>query len=77
MIGKLFGFSTKKFEVLYLANARLIKGASIFPKLKCQVSGGLYKVSPRLSGYSFRLFNYLILKLTWLFIFSITYSLLR
>lgn len=43
------------------SNARLIAETPLFPRLKCKVAGGSYRISPLLSGFVFRNFNFLFL----------------
>jgi hypothetical protein len=45
---------------LAAANDRLVAEAAVSSRTKCRLSGALYAVSPRLSGFVFRHFNFLI-----------------
>lgn len=42
------------------ANRRLIADTPLFPDLKCRASALLYRISPWLSGFTFRNFNFLV-----------------
>jgi len=53
------------FRVLLTANLDLIRQATLIPGLRCELSGKLYAVSPRLSGLAYRYFNLAALTIPW------------
>lgn len=59
------GWARRLIRVLLTANLDLIRQATVIPGLRCSLAGRLYAVSPRLSGFSYRYFNLVVLTLPW------------
>jgi hypothetical protein len=61
-------------STIYKANVELIKKITILPNLKCIISGKLYFISPRLSGWCYKNFNLICLLIMWLMAILLTYG---
>ncbi len=52
--------------VIIRANTRLIHQTKFIPLYRCRLAGGLFKLSPRVSGWVYRHFNLTVFSVMWI-----------
>lgn len=52
--------------VIIRANLRLIHQTKFVPLYRCRIAGGLFKFSPRASGWVYRHFNLTVFSVMWI-----------
>lgn len=67
---KSIGKISSNIKVLINANLKLIEKQTLLPSLRCLVSAKTIKVSPIFSQFLFRTFNFNLLLIGWVFIFT-------
>jgi hypothetical protein len=65
LIIRSFNENSEWLRRLVKANWNVIQRVQFLSKLKCQVSGTLYKLYPKLSGQFFKSFNLLFFSFLW------------
>jgi hypothetical protein len=58
-------------RVIFEANVKAVADSRIFPRVKCSLSGKLFRISPFLSGLAFRWFNFAVLGMIWLVVIGL------
>ncbi|MFH2203257.1 MAG: hypothetical protein ABIJ96_09105 [Elusimicrobiota bacterium] len=78
-LGPLLGRGrTRRFiDILLRANMDLIRRATLIPGLRCALAGALYPLSPRLSGFAYKHFNFTLLSLLWAVVLAVIFLLAR
>ncbi|OUR93729.1 hypothetical protein A9Q84_19905 [Halobacteriovorax marinus] len=68
---RLFKKRFQILETLFRSCMKLISEKPLMAKTKCSLAGSMFKVSPRLSGLTFKYFNFSIYLFVWILILTL------